>query len=132
MKLQFFTYSHVNTMEAVAAGMVDGGSVDGHVWDELAKRNPKLTSKTRIIARSEYYGLPPIVASSRVADSLTERMKRVLTDMKENRIGQKILKHLQSSRFTEMDDTLYDSIRNGPARLPLPSGNFHQRTPRSP
>ena len=131
-KVHFFTYSHVNTVMAVADKMADGGSVDGHVWEELAKQVPELTKKTKIIARSEHYGLPPIVASWRVEDSLAERMKSVLLDMDGNRTGLEILEHLQSNRFSDMDDTLYNSIRNGPAQVPLVSGSFHPRNPRSP
>ncbi|HDK38638.1 MAG TPA: ABC transporter substrate-binding protein, partial [Thiolapillus brandeum] len=131
-KVHFFTYNHVNTVMAVADKMADGGSVDGHVWEELTKQFPELTKKTKVIARSEHYGLPPIVASWRVKNHLVERMKSVLIDMNDNQNGLEILGHLQSSRFSDMDDTLYDSIRNGPAQFPLESGRFHPGTPRTP
>ena len=48
---------------AVAKGMVDGASVDGLIWEYYHQRKPSVTARTRIIKKSEEYGIPPLVAS---------------------------------------------------------------------
>ncbi len=48
----FFTYSHTETIEAVAERVADGAAVDSYVWEYLNRREPRLTAKTRIIQRS--------------------------------------------------------------------------------
>jgi len=114
-KIHLFTYNHIDTVQAVADGLADGGSVDSHVWEALAVSNPELTGRTRVVAQSDEYGLPPFVASLRTPDSLVAQMKKVLLGMEEDAEGLAILKYLQVSRFSALNDSLYDSIRYGPA-----------------
>jgi len=114
-KINFFTYDHVSTIQAVADGLVDGGSVDSHVWQSLLQKRPELADKVKAVARSESYGLPPFVASYRTPTALVDRVGRVLVDMQDTPEGREILKGLQVSRFAKFGDDLYDSIRNGPA-----------------
>jgi len=57
-----FTYGHRNVVRAVAGGLTRSGSVDGYVWEVLALVEPALTSRTKVIARSEPLGFPPFVA----------------------------------------------------------------------
>ena len=58
-----YTYSHDNSIMAVARNLVDGATVDGLIWEFYQEKNPAFTSKTRIIKKSEPYGIPPLVAS---------------------------------------------------------------------
>src|SRR5512145_3199996 len=55
-----YTYGHDRSIQAVADHLVDGASVDSLIWEYLAATRPALTAKTRIIERSEPYGIPPI------------------------------------------------------------------------
>jgi phosphonate transport system substrate-binding protein len=106
-----FTYSHDNSIVAVAKGMVDGASVDGLVWDYFHKHNPTLTSSTRIIAKSDHYGIPPLVVSKKVPEDAKKRVRDLLFSMHHHEEGKKILGHLMIDRFVEPQDTWYDSIR---------------------
>lgn len=54
-----YTYSHDNSILAVAKGLVDGAAVDGHKWEFYNAKNPYFTSKTRVIKKSDYFGSPP-------------------------------------------------------------------------
>jgi len=114
--VHFFTYNHVSTVQAVADGLADGGSVDSHVWDVLARSHPELTEKTRIIAASENYGLPPIVASRHAPSALIDWVGTIFRNMENDPDGQTIQKQLQVSRFVTLDETAYDTIRKGPAK----------------
>jgi phosphonate transport system substrate-binding protein len=107
-----YTYSHDNSILAVAKALVDGAAVDGLIWEYYHQKNPIFTSKTRIIRKSELYGIPPIVASPFLAPDLKDRIRRVLFSMHQDPHGQQILGELMIDRFTPTRDEWYDSIRN--------------------
>ena len=65
----FFTWAHRNVVDAVAAGVARGGSVDGYVWETLQRDSPELTARTRVVEKSPEFGFPPLVA--RGAASIT-------------------------------------------------------------
>jgi phosphonate transport system substrate-binding protein len=107
-----YTYSHDNSILAVAKALVDGAAVDGLIWEYYHRKNPIFTSKTRIIRKSEPYGIPPIVASRFLAPDLKNRIRQVLFSMHRDPRGKKILNELMIDRFTPTRDEWYDSIRN--------------------
>jgi phosphonate transport system substrate-binding protein len=107
-----YTYSHDNSILAVAKSLVDGAAIDSLIWDYYHRKNPAFTSKTRIIRKSEPYGIPPIVASRFLAPDLKNRIRQVLFAMHNDPEGQKILEELMIDRFTSTQDAWYDSIRN--------------------
>ncbi|CAG0951569.1 partial putative phosphite transport system-binding protein PtxB, partial [Anaerolineae bacterium] len=51
-----FTYSHDNSILAVARGLVDAAAVDGHQWEYFERFNSGYTSKTRVILKSQPFG----------------------------------------------------------------------------
>ncbi len=106
-----FTYSHDNSIVAVAKGMVDGASVDGLVWDYFHRHDSGLTSSTRIIKKSEYYGNPPLVASKRLPEDVRWTVRDLLFSLHARKEGKKILEQLMIDRFVEPQDSWYDSIR---------------------
>ena len=107
-----YTYSHDNSILAVAKALVDGAAIDGLIWEYYHQKNPIFTSKTRIIRKSEPYGISPIVASGFLASDLKDHIRRVLFSMHRDPGGQKILNELMIDRFTPPRDEWYDSIRN--------------------
>ncbi len=107
----FFTYSHDNSIVAVAKGMVDGASVDGLVWDYFHKHGSSLTASTRIIKKSDYYGIPPLVASKRLAQGARSTVRDLLISLHTHGEGKRILEQLMIDRFVEPQDNWYDSIR---------------------
>jgi phosphonate transport system substrate-binding protein len=107
-----YTYSHDNSILAVAKSLVDGAAIDSLIWYYYHRKNPVFTSKTRIIRKSEPYGIPPIVASRFLAPDLKNRIRQVLFAMHNDPGGQEILEELMIDRFTSTQDAWYDSIRN--------------------
>jgi len=107
-----YTYSHDNSIAAVAKGLVDGASVDGLVWDYFQKQNPNLTSQTRIIMKSDNYGIPPLVASKKLPESIKKTVKDLLFSLHHKEEGKKILSQLMIDRFIVPEDQWYDSIRH--------------------
>jgi len=106
-----YTYSHDNAILAVARGLVDGAAVDGLIWEYFHQKNPIFTSKTRIIRKSELYGIPPIVASKSLTPQLKALIRQELLAMHQDNEGKKILNELLIDRFISPRDEWYDSIR---------------------
>ncbi len=106
-----YTYSHDNSILAVAKGLVDGAAVDGLVWEYYQRTNPALTSATRVVRKSEPYGIPPLVASSSLPSDLKEQVRRLVLSMHEDPEGLKILSNLMIDRFIAPQEEWYDSIR---------------------
>jgi phosphonate transport system substrate-binding protein len=106
-----YTYSHDNAILAVARGLVDGAAVDGLIWEYYHRKNPVFTSETRIIRKSEPYGIPPLVASNSLSSELKQRIRQALFDMHQDSNGRKIISELMIDRFVNPRDEWYDSIR---------------------
>ena len=107
-----YTYSHDNSIMAVAKGLVDGAAIDGLIWEYYDSKNSSLTSQTRIIRKSDPYGIPPIVAHRDADPELKDRIRQFLLSMHEDPEGQRILCELMIDRFIEPREEWYQTIRN--------------------
>jgi phosphonate transport system substrate-binding protein len=107
-----YTYSHDNSILAVARGLVAGATVDGLVWEYYQATNPVFTSKTRIIKKSEAYGIPPLVVSRHLPAAERERLQQTLLAMHRDPEGKKILAGLLIDRFLPLQEEWYESIRS--------------------
>ena len=106
-----FTYSHDNSIKAVADGLVDGAAVDSLVHDHALAREPSLGDRLRIVYRSAPYGIPPVVVGAGVDPALKSRLRAILLEMHEDPEGGKILADLMVDKFVLIDDSAYDSVR---------------------
>lgn len=106
-----FTYSHSANVEAVAVKLVDGASVDSYIWEYLNVVRPDLTSKTRVIEKSPYHGMTPVVVRPGIAPALKRRLRQAFVTMHRDPEGRVILKKLMIDRFEVVPDSHYDSIR---------------------
>lgn len=106
-----YTYSHDNSIFAVAKGLVDGAAVDSLIWDFFEHNGSDITAKTRIIKTSEPYGIPPIVASPVLPESRRKAIQNILLSMHETEDGRAILAGLLIDRFIVPEDSWYTSIR---------------------
>ncbi|WP_051434635.1 substrate-binding domain-containing protein [Desulfonatronum lacustre] len=106
-----YTYSHDNSIQAVAQRLVDGAAVDNLIWDYYARKNPVHTSQTRIIKRSEPFGIPPVVVAKSMSEDLARRIRELLLTMHQDPEGAVILDELLIERFVRADDAWYASIQ---------------------
>jgi len=106
-----YTYSHDKSIEAVARKVVDGAAVDSLVWDYMNPKNPVFTSRTKIIKKSEPYGIPPVVVSPFLDPDLEGRLQSLFLHMHEDEPGKEILSKIMVDKFVEVDDRIYDSVR---------------------
>ncbi len=105
-----FTYSHDNSIMAVAMSLVDGAAVHGQIWEYYNHRNPRFTSKTRIIKKSTPFGNPPVVASSNMPEKMKKRIRQLLFNMHRNPKGKRILDELMIDRFIAPKEDCYEPI----------------------
>jgi phosphonate transport system substrate-binding protein len=112
-----YTQSHDKTIEAVARKLIDAGAVDGLVWEGYNRLHPGISSKTKVIKKSDPYGIPPVVVRPGLEPRLKRKIKEILLDMHNNEEGKAILQGLMVDRFVEIDDSAYDSIRRVKAFL---------------
>jgi phosphonate transport system substrate-binding protein len=106
-----YTYSHDRSIEAVADGLVDGAAVDSLIYDYLVRKEPLLGKKVRILARSEPYGIPPVVVRPGIPRQLRDRLRNVLLTMHEDPEGALILQGMMLRRFVPANDAAYGTIR---------------------
>ena len=105
-----YTYSHDNSIRAVAMSLVDGAAVNGQVWEYYNHNDPVFTAKTRIIKRSQPFGNPPVVASAHLSNQMKARIRSLLLEMHHDPKGKKILDELMIDSFIAPKEESYDPI----------------------
>jgi phosphonate transport system substrate-binding protein len=106
----FFTWSHLDVIQAVASGLAQGGAVEGYVWDSLALAHPEVTTKTRIVSKSSQFGSAPFVASRSVSPIQIAALQRALIQMVGDQEGRGLLKTLNLDGFGYGNELLYEAI----------------------
>lgn len=105
----FFTYAHDNSVSAVQRRLADGAMVDSLVYELLAKRYPDEVQGLRVIWRSEWLPIPPIVVSSRATRDTVSRLRDTFTTLHEDPEGRAILAAVGIERFVAIDSKEYAS-----------------------
>lgn len=111
-KKYIYTYSHDNSIRAVAQGLVDAAAVDSLVYDSFVQEDPALGKRLRVIDHVGPVGSPPFVVGPMIDAELKSRLKDILLTMHEDEEGARVLKHLMIDRFVPVDDTYYTPIKD--------------------
>jgi phosphonate transport system substrate-binding protein len=106
-----FTGTHDKSIKAVAMKIVDGAAVDSIIYDYMARNNSELTANTKIVLRSQPFGIPPVAVRPGLPADTKQKLKNILLDMHKDEKGREILKGMMIDRFVEGSDNDYDSIR---------------------
>lgn len=106
----FFTWSHRKVVEAVAAGLADGGAVAGYVWETMSRLHPEITARTRVVSRSPAYGFPPFVARADLDPDIVRTVRDVFIDMRNDATGAQLLETLNLDGFVPGDPDMFESI----------------------
>ncbi len=107
-----FTYSHDNSIQAVAKGLFDGGAVDSLVYDYIVRREPEIGARTRIIEKSPPFGIPPVVVHPSLNGEIKARLRSLFLNMNHDEDGRTVLDGLNIDRFVMGNDASYDMIRS--------------------
>ena len=73
--------------------------------------SPQFTSKTKIIKKSDPYGIPPVVVRPSLNIKLKHMLKQIFLEIHNDTTGKMILDKMKIDKFVEIDDSAYDSIR---------------------
>lgn len=106
-----YSHAHDVSMQLVAKQVVDGASVSGLIFDYIAAKYPERVKNLRIIERSEYYGMPPIVIPHGLDSLKRSKLQRFLLNAHKDPAGKEILDKLMIDRFVPGNDADYKSIR---------------------
>ncbi len=112
-----FTYSHDNSITAVANKLVDAAAVDSLIYDQMIISNPELVSRTKIIARWGPYGIPPVVVSTALDPQLKQQLRDFFLNLHNSDEGNRTLSNLGIDKFVVVPDDIYDSIREMKLKL---------------
>ena len=103
------TGSHDKSVLAVSSGYVDGAAVDSLVYEQMKAQEPELVSRTRVVQRSEPFGIPPFAVHPKIDPALAQSLRSILLAMHEEDYGGRILDFLGIDRFVIPPENLYDT-----------------------
>ncbi|MBF0292925.1 MAG: phosphate/phosphite/phosphonate ABC transporter substrate-binding protein [Nitrospinae bacterium] len=107
----FFSYSHYNCIEAVSVKLADAANVDSYVWETANTTSPEQTDQTKVIEKSEYMPITPMVVRPGLPEPLKRELRGVFLNMGQSRQGRLILEMMQLGGFAVGRDSDYDAIR---------------------
>ena len=87
------------------------------LFEYYEHKNPLWTSGTRVIKKSEPYGIPPVVVSNAIPMELKGQIQRLLLSMHEDATGRKILQELMIDRFLAPQEEWYETVRQVEEKL---------------
>lgn len=105
------TYSHDNSIIAVAEKLVDGAAAHSLIWNYLSATDPEYTSETKIIHKSPPFGIPPVVVPKDLDPQFKEKLKKIFLNLHKDEEAQEILKNIMIDKFTAGDDAAYEEVR---------------------
>ncbi len=73
-------------------------------------KNPEYTSKTKVIARSQPYGIPPVVVHPDSNPEIKTELQDILLTMHNDPMGADILMNIGIDKFTIVDESIYDPV----------------------
>lgn len=106
-----YTYSHDNSIKAVAQNLVDGAAVDGLILEYLYITDPSYRDKIKIIHKSEEFGIPPVTVPPGIDPELKQQLQEIFTTLHEKEANKELLDSLQIDKFVIPRDEDYDAIR---------------------
>jgi phosphonate transport system substrate-binding protein len=106
-----YTFSHDNSIRAVADALVDGAAVDSLVFDSTIRQKPALGRRLRVIDRAGPYAAPPVIVNPSLPWHQKAALREVFLTMHEDLEGKRLLDDLAIDRFTALEDRAFDRVR---------------------
>jgi phosphonate transport system substrate-binding protein len=103
----FYSGAHDMSIQLVAKNIVDGATIDGLIYEYMLKYSPEKVRGIRVIEKSEYYGMPPVVTSRRMSPEFRQELTEIFTNMHKDPAAKQILNKILIDRFIYVTDTLY-------------------------
>ena len=107
-----YSHAHDISIQLVAKRVVDGATVDGLIYEYQKKFFPGKVKDIKIIEKSEYYGIPPIVTPKATDRDTKSQLREILFNIHNDSAGKKILDKLMVDKFIAGEDSNYNTIRS--------------------
>ncbi len=105
------TYAHDNSIQMVSKQLIDGATIDGLIYEYFAKFQPERIENIRIIKKSDYFGIPPVVVPNGTDEKEITKIQNILFNMDKDSVGKSILNNLLIDKFIAGDIKNYQSIK---------------------
>jgi phosphonate transport system substrate-binding protein len=112
-----FTHGHDISIQMVVKGLVEGATIDGLVFDYLKNKEPDRVKDVKIIEKSQYFGIPPVVVTNRLDMETRQQIRDIFLHIHEDPVARELINSLLIDRFVEGNDEDYNSIRQMKAQL---------------
>lgn len=106
-----YSSAHDISMQLISKRVIDGACVDGLIYEYMAKHYPESISQIKIIEKSEYFGIPPVVVPANLNKKMKEKIKYILLTLHADPKGKKILEKLEIDKFIEGKESDYNEIK---------------------
>lgn len=102
-----YSSAHDISMQLISKGVIDGACVDGLIYQYMADHHPETIKQLKIIEKSEFFGIPPVVVPANLNIKTKGKIKNILLTLHEDPDGKKILNKLSIDKFIEGKETDY-------------------------
>lgn len=104
-------------INALVAGKIDVGPLDGYVFDLLRAGDPKFASQVRSIAVTDPTPMPPLVATASLKPGEVEKLRRAFLRVHEERSLDASRKAILVERFVVPELSVYDETKRRAERV---------------
>ena len=101
----YFTYSHDDSLRAVADVLVDGGVIASLTYDYYRVNAPAILDKIRLLEAMPGSGMGPVVARRDLRDA--DAVQEILLHLNEDAEAKEAMQHLLIDRFVPPQPELY-------------------------
>jgi len=108
-----YTGDHARVIRAVAGGIAHAGAVMDQSWTAFQASDPRLADSLRVIWRSGWRPLPPLVGAPTLSADTASALQMALTDMQDDDEGRALLAALGFDRFVIPDPEHYRADAEG-------------------
>ena len=98
-------------VEALTAGEIDVGPLDGYVWDLIRAGNPVFSARVRVIASTDPTPMPPLVATASLGAAEVERLRDAFRRVHLEKSLEAARKTLLVDRFVVPELSAYDETK---------------------
>jgi phosphonate transport system substrate-binding protein len=105
-----YTYGHDISIQMVNRGIIDGASVHGLIFNYISVHHPEQVANVKIIAKSEKFGIPPVVTPTSLNKESFEKYQNIFLNLHTDSLGKKILDNLMIDKFVLVHDTIYNTV----------------------
>lgn len=104
-------------VQALVAGKIDVGPLDGYVFDLIRAGDPAFAAQVRIVASTDPTPMPPLIATARLEPEKIQALRNSFSRIHEEKSLNQAREALLVERFVVPDLAVYDETRRRAERV---------------